>query len=349
MKSLVIAAKCPATLVAVLAIACLCGNPYAAAQVESAPAQPPSSAPAANAKKSAEAKADKPETQKKPATAREALQKFWSLSLTDLLDWLRLHGLFVVLILALAFGILSLANRLHNRLVRIVADLADRGSPADQENRARTLVGVLHNALRTVVIAVAVIMVLEQIGLHIGPLIGGVAVAGLAVAFGAQSLIKDYFTGFLVLLEQQYMIGDMVKIGAITGQVEKITLRLTVLRDAEGSVHFIPHGQITVVSNLTHEWSQALFDLNVISGEQPDRVRNLFFELVGELRKDPTFGPMILADPEMLGVDSLGDATFTMKFALRTQPLKRWQVKRELLRRIKERFQREQIKVSVPA
>jgi moderate conductance mechanosensitive channel len=174
-------------------------------------------------------------------------------------------------------------------------------------------------------------------------------VAGLAVAFGAQSLIKDYFTGFLVLLEQQYMIGDIVKIGAISGQVEKITLRLTVLRDPEGSVHFIPHGQINVVSNLTHEWSQAMFDLNVSASEHAERVRDLFFELAGEMRKDPTFGPMILNDPEMLGVDSLGDATFTVKFALRTQPLKRWQVKRELLRRIKERFQREQIKVSVPA
>jgi small conductance mechanosensitive channel len=152
-----------------------------------------------------------------------------------------------------------------------------------------------------------------------------------------------------VLLEQQYMIGDVIKIGAITGQVEQITLRVTVLRDTEGAVHFIPHGQINVVSNLTHGWSQAVFDMNVPAGEEVERVRKLFFELAAELRSDSTYGPMILDDPQMLGVDALADATFTVKFALKTLPLKRWQVKRELLRRIKDKFQELKIRVSVPA
>src|SRR5205085_8279414 len=121
--------------------------------------------------------------------------------------------------------------RLHKRMVALSAGHAPRGNTVEQESRARTLVGVLHNALRTTVIVVATIMVLQEIGVPIGPLLGSVAVVGLAVAFGAQSLIKDYFTGFLVLLEQQYMIGDVVKISGITGHVEQITLRLTVLRD----------------------------------------------------------------------------------------------------------------------
>jgi small conductance mechanosensitive channel len=258
-------------------------------------------------------------------------------------------GLRVAGILATVFIILWAANRLHGRLVRLLAGTPPRGSALEQENRARTLVGVLHNALRTIVIALGAIMVLDTFGIPVTALLGGVAVVGLAVAFGAQSLIKDYFTGFLVLLEQQYLIGDVVKVGNITGQVEKITLRVTVLRDLEGAVHFVPHGQINVVSNLTHGWSQAVFDLNVASSEHVERVRDTFFELARELRGDPTFGPMILNDAHMLGVDSLGDSTFTLKFLLRTLPLKRWEVKRELLRRIKSRFQELNIKVVVPA
>ena len=173
--------------------------------------------------------------------------------------------------------------------------------------------------------------------------------AGLAVAFGAQSLIKDYFTGFLVLLEEQYMIGDMVRISGITGQVEQITLRVTLLRDLEGAAHFIPHGQINMVSNLTHGWSQAVFDLNVPCGEPVERIHDLFFELAGELRRDAGFGKMILNDPQMMGVESLGDTTYTIKFALKTLPLKRWEVKRELLNAFSERFQNEKIKVVIPA
>jgi moderate conductance mechanosensitive channel len=280
---------------------------------------------------------------------QDAWEKLRSWSPLDFVNWLRAHGISVVIIVFGAWAFLWLANRLHPQLVTLLAGRTTRGTAAEQENRARTLVGVLHNALRTSVIAVALIMVLEEVGLPIGPLLGGVAVIGLAVAFGAQSLIKDYFTGFLVLLEQQYIIGDVVKISGITGQVEQITLRVTVLRDLEGSVHIIPHGQITMVTNMTHGWSQAVFDLNVPSSEPVERIRDLFFELARALREDAGFGPMIVNDPEMLGVESLGDGMCTIKFSLRTLPLKRWEVKRELLRRIKDRFQELKIKVIVPA
>ena len=305
----------------------LAGIPYAIGQLVPAPAAKSASAEKSAAEKSAAGKVEPP-------------RDTWDVIL---------HAVRVAGILAGVCAILWLANRLHGRLVRLLAGSPQRGSAVEQENRARTLVGVLHNALRTIVIIVGIIMVLDTFGIPVAPLLGGVAVVGLAVAFGAQSLIKDYFTGFLVLLEQQYMIGDVVKVSGITGQVEKITLRVTVLRDLEGAVHFIPHGQINVVSNLTHGWSQAVFDLNVTSSEHVERVRDTFFELARELRSDPTFGPMILNDAEMLGVDSLGDATFTVKFLLRTLPLKRWEVKRELLRRIKDRFQELNIKVAVPA
>jgi moderate conductance mechanosensitive channel len=322
--------SCSALAVA-FALACLASPPLALAQV--APAAPKTDAPASSAENVHE-------------PLREALAN-WSLA--RFLDWIREHGLSILVIVLAMTAVLWLANQLPKRLVPLLIRSARRGSAAERENRARTLAGVLSNTLRTATIVLGLVMILEEIGLKIGPLLGGVAIVGLAVAFGAQSLIKDYFTGFLVLLEQQYMIGDVVKIGAITGQVEQITLRLTMLRDLEGAAHFIPHGQINLVSNLTHGWSQALFDLTVPNFESVERIRDLFFELARELRSDSTYGPMIVNDPEMLGVDSLGEATYTIKFVLRTLPLKRWEVKRELLRRLKDRFQHEQIKVTVPA
>jgi small conductance mechanosensitive channel len=174
------------------------------------------------------------------------------------------------------------------------------------------------------------------------------------VAFGAQSLVKDYFAGFLVLLEQQYIIGDVVKVSGsnfsgLTGQVEQISLRVTTLRDIDGAAHFISHGQISVVTNLTHGWSQAVIDLQVANSEPLERVQKEFCSLASALREDAKYGPMILNDAEMLGVDSLGDAAYTVKFVLKTLPIKRWEVKRELLRRIKQRFDELKIKVIVPA
>jgi small-conductance mechanosensitive channel len=341
--------------IVLLAAAWLCAPLQAAGQIGPVPPQPPRPA-AADRAKSDEAKADAkksdPAGKAKAATedpVKTYYEKLRAWSLYDTVIWLQDHGLSIVIILLLASTILWIANRLHKRLVALIAGHAPRGNKVEQENRARTLVGVLHNALRTTVIVVAAITILQEIGVPVGPLVGSVAVVGLAVAFGAQSLIKDYFTGFLVLMEQQYMIGDVVKISGITGQVEQITLRITVLRDTEGAVHFIPHGQINTVSNLTHGWSQAVFDLNVASAEHVERVRDLFFELAKQMRDDKTYGPMILNDPQMLGIDSLGDATFMVRFVLRTMPLKRWEVKRELLRRIKDRFQELQIKVMVPA
>jgi small-conductance mechanosensitive channel len=293
-----------------------------------------------------------PDKKKDPVNTAVSWIQSWSFA--KFVSWLQEHGLSIVIVLVVMTGILWIANLLHRRLVRLLAGYSNRGSQYEQENRARTLVGVMHNSLRTAVIAVGCLTILEEIGVPVGPLLGSVAVVGVAVAFGAQSLVKDYFTGFLVLLEQQYIIGDVVKISGnnfsgLTGQVEQITLRVTILRDIEGAAHFIPHGQMTVVSNLTHGWSQAVFDMSVACEEHVDRVREEFFALAGALREDPMYGPMVLNDPEMLGVDSLGDTTFSVKFALRTLPLKRWEVRREMLRRIKERFDALKIRVKVPA
>jgi small conductance mechanosensitive channel len=175
-----------------------------------------------------------------------------------------------------------------------------------------------------------------------------VAAVGLAVAFGAQNLIKDYFSGFVMLLENQYMLNDTVRIGDMTGQVERITLRMTVLRDASGVVHFIPNGTINSVSNETHGWSRALIEVGVAYKENIDHVIAVLTDLARQLRLDKTFGPLILEEATVPSVDALGDSAVVLKFAIKTKPNQHIPVKREFLRRVKNRFDELGIELPYP-
>jgi len=269
-------------------------------------------------------------------------------SLHNILGWLIDHGPRVLAILLAMAVAQVLARFFAERVIRLIAEHGARGSSVEREARARTLVGVFQNALSVAVVAGGGMMVLQEAGIPIAPLLGGAAVFGLAVAFGAQNLIRDYFYGFVILLENQYKINDVVQIGELSGQVEKITLRMTVLRDLEGRVHFLPNGQVTAVTNFTHGWSRALFDINVAYQENVDHVMAVVMALARELREDPLYAPMILDDVTMLGVDSLGDWCVVVKFFIKTRPLQQWSVKRELLRRIKNRFDELGIEVPFP-
>ena len=217
-----------------------------------------------------------------------------------------------------------------------------------RENRARTLVGVFQNACTVAIFIIGTLMVLEECGANITVLVGGVAALGLAVAFGAQNLIKDYFSGFVMLLENQYMLNDTIRIGAMTGQVERITLRMTVLRDSSGVVHFIPNGTIASVSNETHGWSRAIVEVGVAYKENVDHVMGVLAELSRELRADKTFGPMIIEDALPPFVEALGDSAVTLKFSFKTKPNQQLAVKRELFRRIKNRFDELGIELPFP-
>jgi small conductance mechanosensitive channel len=266
----------------------------------------------------------------------------------NLLAWLLTHGLRGLGIFLSVGAFVYLARVSEARLVRLMVPHDRHGRQEERENRAKTLVSVFRNAANIVTISGGVVMILDEIGLPIGPLLGGAAVAGLAVAFGAQSLIKDYFTGFMVLSEQQYMINDVIKIGDISGQVERITLRMTVLRDLEGNVHFLPHGQINTVTNMTLGWSRAVFEVGVAYKENIDRVIDVLLELGRGLRRDSQFGRLILEDPTMLGVDELAKSAVVVKFFIKTKPLQQWAVKRELLRRIKNKFDELDIEIPFP-
>jgi small conductance mechanosensitive channel len=266
----------------------------------------------------------------------------------NLIGWLLRHG---VKIVAIILGMVLLrwgSGLVSGRIVTLLSARGQRGTSAEKEHRISTLVGVFDNAASVAIVIGGFLMVFQELGVPVGPLLGGAAVFGLAVAFGAQNLIRDYFYGFVILLENQYKLNDVIKIRDIAGQVEAITLRVTVLRDLEGCVHFIPNGEITQVTNMTHGWSRALFDIGVAYKENVDRVMEVILEVGKELRKDPQFRMLILEDPTMLGVDSFADSAVQIKFFIKTRPLQQWAVKRELLRRLKNRFDELGIEIPFP-
>ena len=267
--------------------------------------------------------------------------------LGEIMFWLRTSGLRLVVI--------GIGSILLVRLLRVVADrilrlMVSGGAPAvtEREKRARTLASLLRAVGTTLVLIVAVMMALREIGLDITPLIAGAGVAGLAIGFGAQSLIKDIVAGFFIPLEDQFHVGDVIQAGGVSGQVERMTLRMTIVRDLQGTVHFIPNGEIKVASNLTKEWSRAVLEIGVGYEEDVDRVMAVLTEVGHSLADDETFGKLVLEPPQVLGVEALADSQVTIRMLAKTLPLKQWEVARELRRRIKARFDREGIQIPSP-
>jgi small conductance mechanosensitive channel len=267
--------------------------------------------------------------------------------LSDILGWVKTSGLRLLVI--------AVGSILAVRLLRAVADriprlIATDGEPTftEREKRARTVASLLRTLGATLVLIIAVMMAVREIGLDITPLIAGAGLAGLAIGLGAQSLIKDVIAGFFILMEDQFHVGDVIQAGGVSGQVERMTLRMTVVRDLKGAVHFIPNGEIKVVSNLTKEWSQAVLEIGVAYEEDVDRVIAILAEVGQALAEDEAFGKLILEPPQVQGIEALADAQVTIRILAKTLPLKQWDVAREFRRRIKARFAQEGIQFPYP-
>jgi small conductance mechanosensitive channel len=287
------------------------------------------------------------QTGREAESARKQVDALQSpLNLRNVWEWLTAHGGKILAIVAGMVVLYLLVRNGTGRLVRGMAVARKARGGREGEDRAATLVGVFRNTLSVVILGGGVLMLLDEVGIPIVPLMGGAAVFGLAVAFGAQNLIKDYFTGFMVLLEDQYAVNDVVRVNGIDGKVERITLRMTVLRDQNGTAHFIPHGAITTVSNHSHGWARATVEVGVAYKEDTDHVLAVLRQVCDEMRRDERFAAVILEDAEMLGVDRLDEYAVVLKFLVKTKPLEQWEVKRELLRRIKRRF--DQLGIEIP-
>jgi small conductance mechanosensitive channel len=265
----------------------------------------------------------------------------------EILLWLRTSGVRLLLIAAASVLLVRLLSSLVNRILHLMAN-GSGATISEAEKRALTMASLLRTVGTAFIIIVAALMALREIGLDITPLLAGAGVAGLAIGFGAQSLIKDVIAGFFILMEDQFHVGDVIQAAGVSGQVERMSLRTTIVRDLQGTVHFIPNGEIKVASNLTKEWSRAVLEVGIDYQEDLDRTLHVLAEVGRELAADASFGSMVLEPPQVLGVESLGESQVTLRLLLKTLPSKQWEVARELRRRIKYRFDREKIAVPYP-
>jgi small conductance mechanosensitive channel len=264
--------------------------------------------------------------------------------------WLASAGR-VLFILAAAYG----GTRAARRLVRTATTSAlavmqrHAGGPASElEKRARTIIGIAHRTLVTMLWSVATVMALEELGFDITPILAGAGVVGLAVGFGAQNLVRDVISGFFLLIENQIRVNDVAIINGTGGLVEEINLRTTVLRSADGVVHVFPNGGITTLSNMTREYSYYVLDVGVAYKEDTDRVAQVLREIVEGMRAEEQYANLILEPLEVQGVDRFTDSAVIVKARVKTQPIRQWMVGREVNRRIKKRFDELGIEIPFP-
>jgi small conductance mechanosensitive channel len=239
------------------------------------------------------------------------------------------------LILLLAWVLRLAARRTINVLH---AALKGRTDCNEDIKRLNTLVRVARYAASVIVFIIAGGLMLSVLGVSVAPLLATAGVAGIAIGFGAQSLVKDLFAGFFVLLENQIRVGDVVSIAGHDGVVEEVTLRYVRLRDYEGNVHFVPNGEITTVTSRSREFAHAVIDVGVHYRERVDDIFEVMKEVAAGLRSDEKLGPKILDDLDIAGVQSWDDSTVTLRARLRVVALAQWEVKREFLRRLKAEF-----------
>ena len=226
-------------------------------------------------------------------------------------------------------------------------DAKDDGK-SELQRRSRTLASVLRGVILAVVWTVAAITALDQAGVQVAPILAAAGIAGIALGFGAQSLVKDVLAGFFILMENQYDVGDVIQIAGVSGAVEAVNLRTTVLRSLDGSRHVVPNGEITVSSNMTKVFSRYLFVLPVPYEEDVDRPVAVLEEVAEELRKDPQFGPLMTGSVTVLGVDQYGDSSVDVKCYVETVPGEQWKVGRELRRRLKMALDERGIEIPYP-
>jgi small conductance mechanosensitive channel len=221
-------------------------------------------------------------------------------------------------------------------------------TPSEGLKRRRTLTSIVKFSISILILLVAVITILVETGVDIKPLLAGAGIAGIAIGLGTQNLMRDILGGIFVLMEQQYNVGDIISVAGVSGKVEMVTLRMTQLRDVDGNVHFVPNGQATVVTNMTKEWARAKLDVEVAYKEDVDRVIAVLKEVGQELRADPKWQSFLLDPVEVPGVQLLGESGVQVRIFFKTQPDQKWNVTRELRRRIKNRFDAEGIEIPFP-
>jgi len=256
----------------------------------------------------------------------------------------------IVIVIAVLLIVIIVVRIIARRMRRLV-DKKISDEKMVIKKRTYTFTSAVSNLIIVVASVAAILIIADQIGISVTPLLAGAGVAGIVIGFGAQSLIKDLINGTFILLEQWYQINDIVTIGDTTGTVERFNLRATVIRDIEGTVHFIPNGEINRLSNHTHAWSRALVEVGVHYSENTDRVVEVLEEVFSELMNDKKYKKVILERPTILGnggVSKLGDSSVVFTVICKVKPGEQWTISRQLRKRIKDKFDKVGIEIPYP-
>lgn len=263
----------------------------------------------------------------------------------DTMNFLR-HDLPKIVLVLIASYILI---RVLRTIARKSAEMHVRKLPPGVSvQQFRTITSVITSVGLFVILFVAALEILSLLGLNLGPMLASAGIAGLAIGFGAQTLVHDFINGFFILLENQYDIGDTVRIAGVKGTVEKMSLRMTVLRDEDGTLHLVPNSAVQIVSNTTRDWAQIALRIAVAYSEPSDKIITLLQDIGEQVRHDPAFASDIVSDIQVPGIDRVGNGEAEYLMLIKTRPTKQYAVSRELRRKIKERFEQDKIQAAGP-
>lgn len=271
--------------------------------------------------------------------------KEWSVQVGP---WLMSHGLRILVIVIGAYFLNIILRRFIIRVVRLSVTMDHHQSADAEKKREDTLIRIFTWSSAIIILIVSAMMVMQEIGIPIGPILAGAGIVGLAVGFGGQYLIRDFITGFFMILENQYRIGDVVRLDQTEGTVEDISLRMTTLRDMDGTVHHVPHGDIKRVSNLSKNFARINLNLNVNYKVELEKVITLLNRVGEELAQDPAWKEFIIKPPQFLRVDDFSESGMAVKIVGETLPNRQWAITGELRKRIKAAFDQEGIEIPLP-
>ncbi len=276
---------------------------------------------------------------------------FWSNLLDKLYQWSITELPGILILIVATFIVLKAFKAFTNRLKKIISSRLEKKSEADSgesSKRANTLMNILFGVGRVIIWAIFVMILLKKLGVDIGPILAGAGILGLAIGFGAQELVRDFLSGFFILLENQIRTGDVAIINGTGGLVEDIELRTTTLRDFSGTTHIFQNGKINTISNMTMEWSAMVFDIGVAYKEDPEQVISIMKQVGEDLANDPDYRDLIVEPLEVFGVDQFADSAVIIKARIKTKPIQQWTVGREYKKRLKYAFDQNGIEIPFP-
>ena len=269
---------------------------------------------------------------------------------TPVIDWLSSHGARILIILLISAALYFALKRLVPPALKLSIKKRGRGKRAEEEaeKRTKTLSRLFVGTGVALIILASAFMILSEIGINITPVVAGFGIAGIAIGFGAQSLVRDLIAGIFIVVENHYSVGDWVQIAGVGGSVEEINLRRTVLRDFDGTVHVIPNGEIKTASNFSQEWARVNLNISVAYDTDLDHAISVINRVGVEMAQEPYWSSLIISPPQALRVDDLGDSGIEIKILGVTKPIKQWEVMGQLRKRLKKAFDDEGIEIPWP-